>query len=104
MTVIWSKLALKQVSETADYIETQFGEKSRLKFLEQVFYVASLLENNPLLGIAEPILEDAPLQFRSIIADRYNRLIYHIYQDTIEIADFWDMRRDAKNLKKRLAQ
>ena len=104
MTVIWSKLALGQVSETADYIETQFGAKSRLKFLEQVFHVASLLENNPLLGITEPILEDAPLQFRSIITDRYNRLIYHIYQDTIEIADFWDMRRDAKNLKKRLTQ
>lgn len=62
MTVTWSKLALNQVSKTADYIETNFGEKSRMKFLEQVFHVASLLETNPQLGIVEPILEDAPLQ------------------------------------------
>ena len=102
MTVTWSKIALEQVSETADYIEKNFGEQSRLKFLEQVFYVASLLEKNPCLGIVEPILEDAPLQFRSILADHYNRIIYYIANDYIEITDFWDMRRDTKNLRKRI--
>lgn len=102
MRAIWSKRALEQVSETADYIEENFGNKSRRKFVERIFYVVSLLENNPNLGRTEQVLEDAPIKFRSILADNYNRIIYHISDSMIEITDVWDMRRDTNKLKKRL--
>ena len=100
MKVIWSKSALKKVSKTADYIETEYGKKSKNKFLKKVFHITELLENNPKLGQTELLLEDAPLKFRSYIIDKYNRIIYYTNNYSIEIVDFWDMRRNPDTLKK----
>ena len=103
MNVIWSESALEIFSATADYIQDEFGDKTRDEFVQKVTHTARLLERDPGLGIVEPRLVKAPVEYHSINAgDDINRIIYFVEGDIVQIADFWNMRRNPKTLAKRL--
>ena len=102
MNVRWfpeAKVALKQ---TARYIRSQFGDKSSKRFLRDVFYVEKLLRDNPQLGPIESLLADFPSSYRSIVVNRLNKIVYRVVDDHIEIADFWDVRREPETLAKQV--
>ena len=46
------------------------------------------------IGIVEPLLADRPVMYRSYVVNRLNKIVYRIVDDYIEIAAFWDVRRD----------
>lgn len=102
MKVIWSLQAKENLQKTSNYIRKEFGKKSKQKFLDEVLHVAVLLESNPYLGLIEPLLDEAPVEYRSIVVNHINKLVYFIHDNTLEIVVLWDTRREPKSLIKEL--
>ena len=98
MKVVWSVQAKDCLQQTSNYIRKEFGKRSKQKFLDEVLHVASLLENNPYLGQVEPLLDEAPVKYRSIVINHINKLVYYIHENTLEIVVLWDTRREPKSL------
>lgn len=86
------------IKKTAIYIKREFGVRSRDKFLSKVEETKELLSFNPYLGPVEPLLADRPTTYRSVVVANMNKMVYRITDDCIEIADFWDCRREPKAL------
>lgn len=102
MKVRWSPDAKERMDETADFIQEYFGLKSKMRFKKEVRRVNDLLKSNPYLGPVEPLLEDLPSEYRSIVVNHLNKMVYYVKDDTIHIADFWDTRREPQNLSQRV--
>lgn len=98
MKVIWMPLAKETLRDTSDYICKEFGKKIRDEFIQEVLHTSRLIGNNPYIGNVEPYLDELPDGFRSIVVSRLNKIVYRILEDRIEISDFWNCRRNSKNL------
>ena len=96
MKVRWSPDAKERMDRTADFIQAKFGMQSKMRFKKEVRRVNDLLKANPYLGSVEPLLEDLPSEYHSIVVNRLNKMVYFIRDNTIHIADFWDTRREPK--------
>ena len=94
MRVVWHLEAAKRLRQVVSYIQTEYGSKSCKKFLKEAYRTERLLAKNPYLGPVEPLLVDAPVQYRSIVVNRLNKIVYWINGDIIEVVDFWDTRRE----------
>ena len=90
--------AKQQIRETAKYIYTEFGKKSKDDFFFKLNQTRKLLETNPCLGPIEPSLSDLSSNYRSIVVGHLNKMIYRVLDNCIEISDFWDVRRDPNTL------
>lgn len=98
MKLIWLSEADTSLRETARRIQIQFGTKSSREFLREVRHTERLLRQHPNLGPIEPLQEELPKTYRSIVVKGLNKMVYRIDGDTIIIADFWDVRRDPESL------
>jgi len=96
MKVSWSKKAGDAVVRTSVYILDTFGQKASKNFLQEIQHVSELLENNPYLGPLEPLLAQKPKQYRSIVLNHLNKIVYYVKGNTIRIAAFWDTRKEPK--------
>ncbi len=94
MRVLMTAFARRQIRETSRYIYREFGRNSRDKFLLKVDEAKRLLATNPYIGPVEPLLSNFPTTYRSMVVARLNKMVYRIMDDHIEIADFWDCRRE----------
>ncbi len=61
-----------------------------------------LLVEQPHLGRVEPLLENMPVSYRSLIIERVYKAIYHIDGETIVVAALFDCRQDPDNLSEKL--
>lgn len=102
MKIIWSEMAQHSLDATVEYVQHEFGDVARRKFVETVKHTVTLLCSNPNIGIVEERLSNAPVEYRSIIVGRLNRIVYFVEDNTIQVADFWNMRRSPKTLTDRL--
>ncbi len=66
--------------------------------MDDIYHVVPLISRFPHLGKEEPLLEGAPVVYRSIVIGRLNKIIYHINSNIIEIVTVWDTRREPKKL------
>ena len=64
--------------------------------MEEVSQTAQLLGEQPYLGKIEPYLAHRPLEYRSIVVNRLNKIVYRIEDDAVCIVAFWDTRREPK--------
>ncbi|MCR5039467.1 MAG: type II toxin-antitoxin system RelE/ParE family toxin [Bacteroidales bacterium] len=97
MKVMMTGFARQQFRKTAKYINGKFGKKSRDNFLQQVQRTKQLLGDNPYIGPEEPLLTDGSTSYRSVVVNHLNKMVYRILNDYIEIADFWDCRREPES-------
>ena len=102
MKVIWLPQAKKQLFQMARYIFKEFGQKARTDFMQDVKHINMLLSENPNMGPEEPLLADRSITYRSYVVNRLNKIVYFIKDDHIEVADFWDVRREPKKLAQRI--
>ena len=58
----------------------------------------------PQMAPAEPMLDQEPETFRSLVVRRRYKVVYSIAGETVTIADVWDCRMDPEVLKKRTAK
>ena len=98
MNVTTLEPAKQAIRRTASYINREFGRQRKDEFLLEVRKTRRLLAANPHLGPLEPLLEDRPEGFRSFVMNRINKIVYRIADDRIEVVDFWDVRREPKEL------
>ena len=98
----WSKIAERSYGQILEYIAGEFGKTRAKKFAIKVFVDVSKLPANPGLGQKEPLLEGARYEFRRLVIDNLTKVIYRITDDSIEIADVWDARKDPKDLVQHL--
>lgn len=98
MKVVWMEQAEDALSRTAEHIRDRFGKKVADRLLGTVYHMGCLLEDNPHMGSIEPLMAHRAITYRSIVVNRLNKIIYRIVDNRIEIADFWDVRREPSSL------
>ena len=72
----------------------RFGRKARQDFMQRVKDKEALLKRTPNIGKIDPLFEDRPMAYRSVIINGLNKLVYRVEGDTIHIVGFWDTRMD----------
>lgn len=98
MIVIWSPEAKESLKKIARYIFLTFGEKPTEKFRERILRMEKTLAINPNIGPKEPLLKDYSIKYRSVVVNNLNKIVYYIEDDVVQIAAFWDTRREPKTL------
>lgn len=92
MKAVWSKDAQKGVRHNAAYIRREFGRRAEQNFKDKVKQAVAQILSMPNIGKPEPLLDSAPVLYRSIVINGLNKLVYWINADRIEIVSFWDTR------------
>lgn len=100
MRVIISDFAKQEIRKTASYIQREFGMNSKGIFMQSVRLTKKLIGTNPFLGPKEQSLDELPGNYRSIMVNSLNKMVYSIKDNHILIEDFWDVRREPNSLKK----
>lgn len=98
MQVVWNKKAEYHLVQAITYGAEVFGKKAAKHFFRQIKDNDARLAANPYLGKKEPLLEDQPIVYRSLIVHSHYKLIYHIEADTIYIAALFDTRMNPASL------
>ena len=94
MRVKWTDHALAQREQVASYICLQFGTKRKTLFLRDVREMTRLLRHSPNMGRIDPLFEDRPYAFRSVVINGLSKMVYRIDGETIYIVAFWDTRME----------
>lgn len=94
MKTRWDDRALMQLKDIARYIKNNFGVIAKNKFLQEVRHVRQLLSANPYMGALDPLFSDRAKEYRSVIVDGMDKLVYYIEGDVVTIIAFWDCRQD----------
>ena len=94
MKVIWMPLPKTQLRQVAKYIRNEFGKKAKDDFLQEVREKSRLIGRSPNMGKAEPLLANRSIMYRSCVVNHLSKIVYCIKDDHIEVAAFWDVRRD----------
>ena len=103
MKIIWTDSAQQSQDAAADYIFEEFGAIPLHEFYNKLDEIEEELLSFPEMGKVEPLLQERSKLYRSIVATKYNKIIYFIDGDTIYIADFWDTRREPNVLISKLS-
>ena len=102
MSVIWSQRAVKSLHLIEDYVLREFGENTRLDFMEKAEKIAKNLEQFPDMGKMEPLLAHRNNEYHSCVITPLSKLIYYRGTKRVVIADIWETRREPKKLAKGL--
>lgn len=104
MTISWSKQAAESLRDTTAYVHKEFGIKAKQKLLNEVLSLVKSLSDNPCIGKVEPLLEKSSVEYRSLVVNRLNKIVYYINieNQTIEIVALWDTRREPKAQARKL--
>lgn len=102
MRVKWLPQAKKQLRNTAKYIQKTFGDSTKDCFLNEVREASKLIGRNPSIGPSEPLLEGRAIVYRSLVVNQFNKIVYHVTVDYVEVSAFWDTRREPKKLTERV--
>jgi plasmid stabilization system protein ParE len=94
MKVDWDPKAKEAKRQVAAYIRKEFGTKRAKKFKQEVDDTVNMLMRSPFIGKLDPLFEDRPVAYRSVIINGLNKMIYRVEDDVIYIAGFWDTRMD----------
>lgn len=85
--VTWSLTALKEVTQTADYIFENFGLKSARDFEQKLTQLTISLSDNKAL-----CPKSKKLSFRKCVVTKQSSLIYFVNKDEIRIITLIDNR------------
>ena len=94
MNTHWDPKAKAALRQVARYINMRFGRKARKDFMQRVKEKEEQLKRAPGIGLIDPLFEDRPQAYRSVIINGLNKLVYRVDGDTIYIVGFWDTRMD----------
>lgn len=102
MRVVWTEFAKGQLRQTAKYINDSFGVNVKSNFLQEIRSANKLLAENPYAGKYEPLLTGRTVKYRSYVANRYNKIVYRVDNNRVEVVAFWDTRQEPTRLAKQI--
>lgn len=87
--ILWTNHALKELSETYDYLETNFTEREMKKLSLEIDKTLKLISINPRLF---PLSEFKGV--RKIAIKKFNTMYYRENENTVEILSFFSNRQN----------
>jgi len=94
MEIIWAEEAFSAWKDTIDHIVQEFAARAAEKFYIKTEECQDHLLISPLIGKVEPLLKNRSSSYRSLVINKHSKLVYYIEDETINIVDFWDTRRE----------
>lgn len=104
MRVRWSTEAKEAKKQVSDYIRREFGVKRARRFKDDVDKTVEMIRRSPNIGQIDPLFDDMPIAFRSVIINGLNKMVYYVEDNILNIAAFWDTRVDADEQARLLKQ
>ncbi len=98
MQILWSERAYTRRQAIEDYVLYAFGFVAYQDYIDAIEEWKKVLLENPNAGKEEPILSNMRKQYRSFVVRSLSKGIYYVENDAINIVDWWDTRRDIKDL------
>ncbi len=96
MRVEWTEHAKEQKKQVSNYIQKRFGTRHAIEFKNEVDKSVRRMMLHPNIGSFDPLFDDCPTSYRSIIINGLSKMVYHTEGDIIYIDAFWDTRREPK--------
>ena len=96
MIIIWQTPAKAGRRQVAAYIRRQFGIERVKQFRQDVDQTVQMIMRHPNIGSIDPLFDDRPITYRSVIINGLSKMVYSIEGETIHIVAFWDTRREPK--------
>ena len=96
MKVVWDPKATIGKRKIANYIRRKFGINRVKNFRQEVDQIVEMIVCHPNLGFIDPLFDDRPKTYRSIIINGLSKMVYFIEDDIIYITAFWDCRQEPK--------
>ena len=97
MKLIWQEPAKDGRRQVAAYIRREFGINRAKRFRQEIDDTVHQLLRSPGIGQIDPLYDDRPLTYRSVIINGLNKMVYRVDGDIIYIVDFWDTRREPED-------
>ena len=94
----WLPRAIALLDDIYEY-DSEKSERWAIRICNKLLDSAEPLKTFPYAGISEPLLEEFPQNFRSLVVEKHFKLIYTISPTLIEIHAIWDCRQDNWRLK-----
>lgn len=92
--ILWTDLALEELSKTVEYLEREFSQKEIDKLGIEIERIFSIISSNPTIF---PLSEN--LQVRKVVILKFNTVYYRIIDKQIEIISFFSNRQSPKKRK-----
>ena len=101
MRLHWTSQAQQQWNEVAEYVYSEFGASALYALNDKTTQAEQSLKTFPKIGKIEPLLSNG-LEYRSLVIRPCHKIIYFVQDDAIQVAAFWDTRREPQQLKEEL--
>lgn len=88
--IIYKKRFQKKLFKLLDYLKSAWGEKVADELIARLQNRLQTLSKQPYIGVPSSIIKTV----RGILITKHNRLYYRIKDNTIEVLNMYDTRRD----------
>ena len=102
MRIIWTEDARGDLEGVYLFL-AQVNRRTAAKAHNKILDKAGLLAVHPKLGKAEPLLDDIPGEYRSLVVGRNYKIIYNIGEVNVCIIAILDCRRNPAFLRHKVA-
>lgn len=92
--ILWTDLALEELSETVGYLEREFSQKEIDILGDEIERITSIISQNPNI-----FPNSDKLQTRKAIILKFNTLYYRVINNKIEILSFFSNRQSPDKKK-----
>lgn len=100
----WDSKALDELRIAVLYCKKEYGKEVARKFRQRVIDDSNKLMANPHIGKIEPLLEDLPDNYRSLVIGRLHKLVYSLKEEgtVVYVQLLWDCRQNPNHLSELL--
>ncbi|MEI7597171.1 MAG: type II toxin-antitoxin system RelE/ParE family toxin [Bacteroidota bacterium] len=89
--VLWTDFAIIQLEQVFDYYKYKASHKVAKTIVTKIVDRTIVLENNPMIGAKEPLLENRSKEYRYLVEGNY-KIIYSFDSNLIKICAVFDCR------------
>lgn len=100
MRIVYSSRAVESLKNIFQFLHRK-SETAAATIQNGILDGIDRLQSFPEMAPIEPLLEDEPETFRSLVINRHYKAVYVIEDETIYIVDIWDCRQEPESLKKK---
>ena len=97
--IFWTDTARNQLEDIFGYYKEKTSLKYSRNLVIKLIDRTIQLENNPLGGPIEPLLQDRKFEYRYLVEGNY-KIIYWIEDNYVKIASIFDCRQNPIKMKK----
>ncbi len=92
-TIIWLEYAKRAFEQQMNWYLNVMGKQAAKKFTNSILKDTERLTSFPYLGAIEPLLENLPEHYRSLVSGKHFKIVYFIEETTIYIVALRDCRK-----------